>query len=366
MAADSLVQNIKKSELRAETAYDYKKMTYENDRLLACSIEEQAESLKITYDIQNYRHFPDIRKCSKQERLRMLIDAGRLISMREEYSFVLTPDNLYYDENARVYIKSRDVYRRGEIREEHFTEEYKALIGYAMQNRYSYEDYLEGGNDLFAKNIFLKKIAPLENVEAIMDLLEDEYQELSEDIRIKKLVVNKKGYILSRIYIVLSILLIIAGASEIVLESFINRPVLEAKLQAEIDFVRGDYVRLISDLSELSMQQLSYDQKYILSVAYVSMENLTAEQKQNILEKLPINGDEKLMEYWIYIGRLEPLEAENIALQRSDDELLLYAYMLDKNLTESDTQMQGTEKAAKLAELEGKIAGIAKKYETEE
>ena len=89
-------------------------------------------------------------------------------------------------------------------------------------------------------------------------------------------------------------------------------------------------------------------------------------QKENILQKLPINGEEKLMEYWIYIGRLLPLEAENIALQRSDDELLLYAYMLEKDLTETDTQMTGEEKAAKLEELNGKIEKLAEKYVEEE
>lgn len=366
MAAESIVQNIKKSELRAETVYDYKKITYENDRLLKCSIEEQAESLKIVYDIQNYKHFTEIRKLPKQERLRLLIDAGRLLNLRREYSFAMSPDNLYYDENARVYIKCRDVYGRGEIREDSFIKEYKALIGYSMQKKYDYGDYLEGGDDLFSKNGYLKKIALLETVEALTDSLEDEYQRITGEIRTKKLMVNRKGYLVSRVYIVFSIILIIAGLAEIIPERFINRPVLEAKLQAETDFIKGDYIRVISDLSELRMEQLAYEQKYILSVAYVSMENLTARQKQNILDKLPVNGDEKLMEYWIYIGRLEPVEAQNIAMQRSDDELLLYAYMLEKNLTETDVYMQGEEKAAKLDELERKISEIAKKYETEE
>ncbi len=60
------------------------------------------------------------------------------------------------------------------------------------------------------------------------------------------------------------------------------------------------------------------------------------------------------------------MEAENIAMQRSDDELLLYAYMLDKDLTQTDTVMTGEEKAAKLADLEEKIANLAKQYEAEE
>ena len=162
---------------------------------------------------------------------------------------------------------------------------------------------------------------------------------------------------------VISMLLLAAGAAAILYYSFIERPKTKAMLQAEIDFLKGDYIQVIDDLAGLSMQDLFYDQKYILSVAYVNTESLTGEQKINILEKIPINGDEKLMEYWIYIGRLIPLEAENIAMQKSDDELLLYAYMLEKDLTETDTEMTGEEKAAKLTELEGKISKLAEKYE---
>ena len=122
----------------------------------------------------------------------------------------------------------------------------------------------------------------------------------------------------------------------------------------------------VDDLKQLPMNRLSYDQKYVLSVSYVNLESLSLEQKQNILDKLPVNGDEKLMEYWIYIGRLQPVEAENIAMQKSDDELLLYAYMLDKDLTEADENLNGEEKAQKLEDLESKISHLAEVYMKEE
>lgn len=362
----SLKRVIKKSEMRAETDYDYKKVAYPNERFLNCSIEEQTENLEITYELKNYHPFTDIRKCTKQEKFRILLDAGQLEKIRSEYIFSIKPENLFYDDNARVYVMMRDVYQRGEIREENFLTEYKALVGYTLQKKYSYEDYYEGGEDIYQKNKLLKQIAQLETIEEVMKLLEEEYEKLSKEIREKKLLVNKKGFWWSRVYIIVSILIVIAGASLIVYDNFFVKPRMEAKLQAEVDFLKGDYIQVIDDLSKLSMEYLGYDQKYILSVAYVNMESLTAEQKQNILEKIPINGDEKLMEYWIYIGRLNPVEAENIAMQKSDDELLLYAYMLDKDLTETDVVMTGEEKAGKLADLESKIEKLAEKYEIEE
>lgn len=361
-----LKQTVKKSELCAQTEYDYKKMAYPNDRLLNCTITEEQETLEIVYDIEGYYPFSEIRSRTRSERLCILADVGGLFSLREEYTFSLAPENLYFDDNARVYIVSRDVYKDGEIQEDTFFEEYKALIGYSLQKKYAYEDYLEGGADLMRKHKFLQKLESFQETEEIRNLMKEEYRILSEDIRARKFLVNKNGYLWSRVYIGISILLIIAGTAALSYYYLMEKPRIEARLRAEADFIRGDYIQVISDLSNLSMQHLAYDQKYVLSIAYVRMESLTAEQKENILERLPVGADEKLMEYWIYIGRLNPLEAENIAMQRSDDELLLYAYMLEKDLTETDVEMTGEEKAAKLTELEDKIKKLAEKYETDE
>lgn len=361
-----LKQTVKKSELCAQTAYDYKKMAYPNDRLLNCAIKEEAETLEIVYDVEGYYPFSEIRRRTRTERLSILADAAGLMSLRTAYTFSLAPDNLYFDDNARVYIVSRDVYKEGEAQAGAFSEEYKALIGYSFQKKYSYEDYLEGGADLLRKHKFLQKLESLQETEEIRNYMREEYRRLSEDIRARKFLVNKTGYLWSRIYIGISVLLIIAATAALSYYYLMERPRIEARLQAEADFVRGDYIQVINDLSNLPMQYLAYDQKYALSIAYVRMESLTAEQKENILESLTIGADEKLMEYWIYIGRLNPLEAENIAMQRSDDELLLYAYMLEKDITETDIEMTGEEKAAKLSELEDKIKKLAEKYETDE
>ncbi len=356
-------KTIKKSELRAKTLYDYNKIKYPNERFLDCAIEEKEETLEFSYCIMGYHPFADIRGCTRQEKLRILIDAAKLMKYKNEYIFSMAPTNLFFDENFRVYIKERDVRLPGQC-EEDFLKEYKAIIAFSLQKKYGYDDFLEGGMDLFKKNSFLKRLFPLETIGEVTDILEENYQRITEDIKRNKLLVNKKMYQTSRIYITISAILLVGCIFLIGYYYLFDKPIMEAKLQAEIDFLKNDYIQVIDDLSAITMEQLSYDQKYILSVAFVNMESLTAEQKKNILEKLPINGEEKLMEYWIHIGRLNPLEAENIAMQRSDDELLLYAYMLEKDLTETDTLMTGEEKAAKLEELEGKIEELAEKYTT--
>ena len=176
------------------------------------------------------------------------------------------------------------------------------------------------------------------------------------------MLVNKDTLIRRRIYMIVCGVLLLVSCGYIGYYSLVEKPQMTAKLAAEVDYIKGDYISVIEDLSALDISDLSYDQKFILSRAFVNAESLTVEQKENVLKDLPVTGDEKLMEYWIHIGRLNPVEAQNIAMQKSDDELLLYAYRMEKDLTETDTKMTGEEKAAKLKELEDKIAKLAEKY----
>ena len=355
---------VKKSELAARSQYDYNKLTYRRERFIDCSMTEKGEELECVYVLNGYHPFHEIRSCTKQIRMNILEDIACLAAYREEYTFSMAPDNLYYDDHDRVYILRRDV--RSADTEDCFLAEYQALTAYALQKRYRYEDYLEGGAGLYRKNKFFKTMSAAQTAEELADMLYGEYEKITKDIKDHKLLVNKGRYRSVKAWAVISLILLIGCVPVIGYYVLYQQPVQAAKLQAEIDFLHTNYIKVVEDLEPLTMEQLEYEQKYVLSVAYVHLESLTAEQKGNILSSLPMNGEEKLMEYWIHIGRLNPVEAENIAMQRSDDELLLYAYMLDKDLTQTDTVMTGEEKAAKLADLEEKIANLAKQYEVEE
>ena len=49
-----------------------------------------------------------------------------------------------------------------------YVNEYKSLIGFVFQSRYSYYDYLNGGMALLKKNHYLKKIVSLDNIQDII------------------------------------------------------------------------------------------------------------------------------------------------------------------------------------------------------
>ena len=106
--------------------------------------------------------------------------------------------------------------------------------------------------------------------------------------------------------------------------------------------------------------------KYVVAVAYANRENFQKEEIDVIVSRLAPTTNEKELDYWIYLGRLDVKTAEDIALSLSDDKLLIYAYMKETDLLESDTTVSGEEKKARLDQLEQEITKLGEKYKTEE
>ena len=59
-------------------------------------------------------------------------------------------------------------------------------------------------------------------------------------------------------------------------------------------------------------------------------------------------------------------EAIDIAMQQSDDEMLLYAYIKQKSMIETDSSLSGEEKTQELEKIAQKMQPLMEKYDTEE
>ena len=216
---------------------------------------------------------------------------------------------------------------------------------------------------MYRKNAFLKKLVERNSLKEIKDLLIAEYEQAKDITLHKRVEVNKSWYRLNKWCLVAAILLIASAGIYITYAMLVLIPRKNALLNASNSFLDGKYIKVIEDLKNVDMKYLDKYQKYILAVSYVRSESLTPEQKENVLETIHIDGEEKIKDYWIYLGRLNTAEAENLAMQRSDDELLLYAYITEKAILEKNMKISGEEKIERLADLEKKIEELAKQYE---
>ena len=128
--SEIMKETIRKSQLAASNEFEYKKLIRHQEGFLNCSMEEEKENLVMTYELRNLSPWIHIRREKKELIFSALIDAGKLEQRAKLYRFTLAPDNLYYDIQGRTYVKTRDVYAKGEeYSQEAFLQEYKSLIG---------------------------------------------------------------------------------------------------------------------------------------------------------------------------------------------------------------------------------------------
>lgn len=356
----------KKSGMVAKSE-DYSKLSERHTYCLPCEIEEMEEEINLIYDTRHVKSFVLLKKDDKLRQILVLRNVYILEELRQEYDFSMAPENLYYDLKGNVYILHKDLISKDySEKQNHFLEEYKSLIGATLQQRYSYEDYLKGGQSLLKKESFLKEIYEMDAVEGIMTHLENYYDEILEQKEKHNIEVKRSAYRNKNICIVIFSIL-----SAVLIGILCYVYLYKLKEQDTIieiygDYLMEDYVSIIDESQKINISNLNGKQKYVLAVAYVKGENLTAEQKNNILNSILLGGDEKIMDYWIYLGKGNVSEAENIALQYSNDEMLLYAYLKEKQMLESNTELTGEEKSAALSELQNKIDALADTYTTEE
>lgn len=354
---------IKKSNFNAKTIYDYKLIEKQNDNFVKCTIEEKEEELNFTFQINEMEVFSKIRKEKKEIRLLALIDITKFKELIDKFSFSLCPDNLYFDYYGKIKVCMRDISRE---EASSFLTDYKSIIGFALQERYTFEDYQNGGLKLLCKDKFLKQIYDAEDMSKIESILLEEYKKVMKESK------NKKMDILKTTYKKMKYSLIVIGSIlfVLVLYNIFYYSNTDKKNRAVIngfeEYISEDYIATMDALSKLKVSSMSKYSLFIAATSYVKAENLTQEQKDLILSELELDGNRKEAEYWVYLGRTDMESAEDRAKQLSNDEWLLYAYMKERALLESNTEISGEKKEARLNELITLIDSLSEKYNTEE
>lgn len=367
MSREQMKKKMRKAEMAAQNNYDWGKLVFPRNQFLESSYQEEREEVIFTYDITGYREFTEIKKEKRETVIVNLIDCAGLEEVSHSYKIELNPENIFYNLHNQVAVMFRDVYGKGEeFGEEEFLNQYRALVGFALQDKYSYEDYRDGGMELLNKDKFLEKIAKQETLEGIVTCLREEYERLVEEAATTKITINKRKYRRNKVFLAITSVLMVVFAGCLGYEMLWEKPYQDAVIEANKSYLKINYSGVIEAFRDTDASRFSVYDKYILAHSYVQSENLTEEQKKNITSALSLETNEKVLDYWIALGRLDVSEAENIAQQVSDNDLLLYAYLKEKNMLEADTSVSGEEKASRLDELSNKIEQLSNVYEEEE
>lgn len=356
---------VQRADMEAKTIYDFKRLEHGTVAMLPMTIEEEKETLLLCFDMEGMHSITEVQKMEKLQKLELILQVAELEKDYMRFEFQLSPENLYYDRLNRVKIKFRDI-TTGlyEERKEQFLKLYQALIGYIMDGSRPYEDYLSGGKELLKDQKEVVTLLSAETLEEEISLLQTLYENYKKEETILKIKVDKKKYKKMNIYGIVSSVLLVVLFGAVVYGYFWHIPRQDKIVEANDAYLQKDYIRVIDSLKDFEIGQMERAQKYILATAYIqgeSVDSFSTKDKEVILSKINYQSNEGIFDYWIHLGRMEVKEAENLALQMSDDQLLLYAYLQELSRIEDDQEMSGEEKSSKKQDLMKKVEELADK-----
>ena len=342
---------IRKSDMSAKTVYDFKRLEEEHHLFLPCKIEEEKETVCMSFDLRGMKGAEELKAEDRFMKLRFLIQTADLEELYQRYDFLLEPENLYYDLLGRVKVRRRDTIPHGrKNRTKQFLRQYQALIGYLLEGSRPYEDYLCGGMEILKPQDVTAGFFEPETVQEEKKILSEYYGNLLEEEKRSMIKVKNCGYKRLIKYSVLSIfLLVLLGAVSIY--SFVWYMPRQERLRAAEDaYIRKDYRVMIDSLQGFGPEELGQ-----------AVDTFSPKDKENILSKMTYQSGEDVLDYWIHLGRLEVEEAEDLAMKMSDDQLLLYAYMHELRQVGEDGGLSGEEKSSRKQELVKEIEELAGK-----
>ena len=356
---------VQRADMEAKTIYDFKRLEHGTVAMLPMTIEEEKETLLLCFDMEGMHSITEVQKMEKLQKLELILQVAELEKDYMRFEFQPSPENLYYDRLNRVKIKFRDI-TTGlyEERKEQFLKLYQALIGYIMDGSRPYEDYLSGGKELLKDQKEVVTLLSAETLEEEISLLQTLYENYKKEETILKIKVDKKKYKKMNIYGIVSSVLLVVLFGAVVYGYFWHIPRQDKIVEANDAYLQKDYIRVIDSLKDFEIGQMERAQKYILATAYIqgeSVDSFSTKDKEVILSKINYQSNEGIFDYWIHLGRMEVKEAENLALQMSDDQLLLYAYLQELSRIEEDQEMSGEEKSSKKQDLMKKVEELADK-----
>lgn len=356
---------VQRADMEAKTIYDFKRLEHGTVAMLPMTIKEEKETLLLCFDMEGMHSITEVQKMEKLQKLELILQVAELEKDYMRFEFQLSPENLYYDRLNRVKIKFRDI-TTGlyEERKEQFLKLYQALIGYIMDGSRPYEDYLSGGKELLKNQKEVVTLLSAETLEEEISLLQTLYENYKKEETILKMKVDKKKYKKMNIYGIVSSVFLVVLFGAVVYGYFWHIPRQDKIVEANDAYLQKDYIRVIDSLKDFEIGQMERAQKYILATAYIqgeSVDSFSTKDKEVILSKINYQSNEGIFDYWIHLGRMEVKEAENLALQMSDDQLLLYAYLQELSRIEEDQEMSGEEKSSKKQDLMKKVEELADK-----
>ena len=356
----TLKREVRLYELTAGDGRLYR-LAYPSRWLVPVKISQSEEFAVFEYNLKELEPLENMRSRPLLDRLRLLINVAGLEELKEEYSFSLSPDNLYEDLNLEPLVLMRDLV--SEDNRHDFVAEYKALAGTMLASKYSFADYLEGGEKLCRKSKRIKELLDAQTTQEVQNILKEKYERERQRIQTQKVLIDRRQKRFLTIVAPVCFVLFLAGAAAAAYMHFIVLPFENALLTANRAFLRENFDGAIDVLRPIDPTRMEREERFQLARAYIIAESLTPAQRAHILSDITLLTDDNLLLFWIYVGRLEHENAIDMAMRIGDDELLMYALVKYEVAVRMGHDGPGQERADLLDSLNQQIDTLRRRQE---
>ena len=337
-------------------------LTYKDSSLIPADISEDEEGYTLIFHVNELTNAEAIRNENKERQFQFLLNCAELRKLYERYNFSMDFSNIYYDYNLMPKILKRDIQKSNN---HDFLAQYKALVAAVLTSKYSFEDYFQGGKDLYIKNKSIRKYAEKDTVEEIYELLKESYEKERKNNKEKKTLVRKSEILRYRIEMPLFAVITLASVFLLFYMYFIEKEYNDCVIAANEAYLSEDYFDVANSLAPIKVDRMSVYSKYILARSYIISESLTNSQKENVMSGITLKTEETVLNYWIYVGRLEFEAAIEQAQRLGDNDLLLYAYIKYRAYISDDLTMNGEKKAELITQLDSDIERMEKQMNSD-
>lgn len=335
----------RKSDLNIVEDVNIKLITNRHSTLINCNLViNTAENTELEYELVG-QSLKDI-KLKRHEKMQVLSKLGD-IAMNElqMLDYMISPTNVYLEANGNVRLCERKINTQSDtVRNEQLLNQLIALTGYMLED-IDYQELLEVNSIQLQASKKLPNITKITTLEMfnmyINELLTAEIEKLHNEqvviskVKYKSLTNNKLAYRISLV-VVISVLLFLLTYSI----PFKNKEV--ALYEA---YQNTDNETILKIIKDVNISRLSNEEKLISSITVVNSQiELNDEQKANIIQNLNNKTNNKILDYWLYVGKGEFEEANNKAIALSDADMQMYALLLLINEVQNDEDLEAEER----------------------
>ena len=355
---DRLDVRLKANQFKINELPQYQTFLEKDVHFLAGEVSEVTEEeLRVTYEIET----SSISLVTALEKLSLIdrLVLAQKMQFLSRYSQTLTvpyihPNNFFVlGEYVKVAHRGFSTAVMPFVENEDYFKSYRALILYIINPRLDFYDLINGSSAL--KNPFSQEIQQAQNFTELNESLNQQVaiqvqKRLEENIYTPKneFKIYKWGMISFGI-----LFLVLAVVSGFYLVNTI--PYKDRIISSEIYYTNHEYSKALETLEKDNPKNFTKGTQYALAVSAIKEDNLSSDQKENILKNISMKTNETILLYWIYIGFGDYEKTLDAAQNIGDNQLILYAYRKLYSHVSGDSKMKGSEKQEKLKEYKEQI-----------